>query len=581
MSPTENATIDPVTLTVVWNSLVSITEEMGTALRRTAVSEAVREGDDFATGLFDRKGRLIAQGNFTPGHLGSMPYVVQSILKYIPADTLEPGDAIAMNDSSLGSGHFPDFYMVSPVFDDIGLVGYTVNTAHHVDVGGAYLGSEAVQGITEAFAEGIRILPVRLISKGEFQPDILRIILGNVRLPDKVKGDFSAQRNTNYVGAERLRKLVAAYGRDIFDRCVEEILNRSEARTRELLVALPHGTYSFEDQIDDYGPGTRPIRVAVDVTIDRNGVDVDFSRSSDQVPAGINCYLNYTRGYAKFAIRVFGKIDVPNNAGVERVINVHAREGSFFNAQFPAASGGRSSVQVRIFDAINGAMAKCVPERAMGAVSHWCNPKIGGIDDNGRRWIIYDLIFAGYGGRVDKDGVEALAPVMNCTNVPVEVHEANSPIRVHCLELIADTSGPGRFRGGCGVRKDIEILCDNSGVVLLGDRHVSAPYGLFGGKSGTLAKTVLVRDGQMYELGSKEIRKLQRGDILSFRLAGGGGYGDPRDRSPEDVRRDIAEGYISEATAIEQYGWDALKASRNVLVRDQRLIDEPEESASY
>lgn len=552
---TTEGSVDPVTFTVMWNSFVSITEEMGSTLRRTAISEAVREGDDFATGLFDSKGRLIAQGNFTPGHLGSMPYIIENVLRYIAVDDLEPGDAIGLNDSALGAGHFPDFYMVTPIFDhERLLLGYAVCAAHQVDMGGAYLGSEAVQGITEAYQEGLRILPVKIIRKGEFQPDVMRIILGNIRIPEKVQGDLRAQRNTNFVGAERLRKLVSSYGRSVYEQCVDEILRRSEERTRELLSALPHGTYSFEDQLDDYGPGTPPIRVAVDVTIDATGATADFSRSSDTVPAGINCYLNYTRGYAKFAIRVLSGIDVPNNAGVEKAIRVTAREGSFFNAKFPAASGGRSSVQVRIFDAVNGALAKCLPERAMGAVSHWCNPKIGGVDDSGRRWIVYDLIFAGYGGRSYRDGVEALAPVMNCANVPVEVHETNNPIRIHRIELLPDSSGAGKHRGGCGLRKEIEILCERAGVVLLGDRHISAPYGLFGGKPGSVARTMLLRDGEFQDLGSKEIVPLRRGDLLRFDLAGGGGYGDPAERPIEAILQDVDEGYLTADQAVEQYG---------------------------
>jgi N-methylhydantoinase B len=548
--------IDPVTLTVVWNTLVSIADEMGGALRRTAFSEAVREGEDFSTGLFDRQGRLIAQGNFTPGHLGAMPYAVENVLKFIPPDTLKPGDTLCTNDSFLGGAHFPDFYLVTPVFDETPrIVGYIVNTAHHVDVGGAHPGSEAVQGVKDAFAEGIRVLPIKIIRDGEFEPDILRIILGNVRLPEKVRGDLFAQRNANHVGADRLRKLIASHGLDQFDAIVDEILNRSEARTRELLAALPQGTYSFEDQMDDYGPGTEPIRVCVDVTLDEKGATVDFSRSGDQVPAGINCYINYTRAYGSFAMRIFAKIDVPNNAGVERVIKVVAREGSFFNAQYPAASGGRASVQVRIFDTVNGAMSKAVPERVMGAFTHWGNPKIGGIDDRtGKRWIMYDLIFGGYGGRSNKDGVEGLAPVMNCANVPVEVHETNNPVRIHRLQSIPDTCGAGLYRGGCGTRKDVEVLCEDATVVLLGDRHTTAPYGLFGGKSGSTAQTLLIRDGKTESLGSKEIKTLKKGDIISFRLAGAGGYGDPKQRPRAAVQRDIDDGYISPEKARELYG---------------------------
>ncbi|MGH7071057.1 MAG: hydantoinase B/oxoprolinase family protein [Acetobacteraceae bacterium] len=549
--------IDPVTLTVVWNTLVSIADEMGGALRRTAFSEAVREGEDFSTGLFDRRARLVAQGNFTPGHLGAMPYVVRNVLGYIAPEDLEPGDSIVTNDAFLGGGHYPDLYMVTPVFDERRLLGYVVNTAHHVDVGGGQPGSEAVQGVTEAFMEGLRILPVRLVRQGEFERDLMQVILGNVRLPDKMRGDLLAQRNANHVGSERLLQLFRQYGEEEVEEIIDEILARSEARARELLRAVPEGTYCFEDQMDDYGPGTPPIPIRVDVMIGNGEAVVDFSRSSDQVPAGINCYINYTRAYANFAMRIFAKLDVPNNAGVERVIKVVAREGSFFNARFPAAGGGRASVQVRIFDTVNGAMAEAVPERAMGAFTHWGNPKLSGIDDRtGRRWLMYDLIFGGYGGRSDKDGVEGLAPVMNCANVPVEVHETNNPVRINCLKIIPDSGGPGRFRGGCGVQKDVEILCAKATAVLLGDRHRTPPYGLFGGMPGSLARTVLIRDGKETDLGSKEIRQLQRGDILSFRLAGAGGYGDPRERRRDKIRADVRNGYVSRSAAMRDYCWD-------------------------
>ena len=546
--------IDPITLTVIWGSLNSITEEMGSALRRTAFSEAVREGQDFSTGLFDSTGRLIAQGNFTPGHLGAMPYAVQNVLAYVPPERLAPGDMLATNDAALGGGHYPDMFLVAPVFADASIIGYVVTTAHHVDVGGLSPGSQAVQGVTEAFQEGIRVLPVKLVHAGEFDPDLLRVILGNVRLPEKMRGDLMAQRNANHVGSERLRELFASYGLDTMAEAIDIIIERSEERARELIGRLPEGVYSFEDHLDDYGPDTPPILVAVDVTLKGGEAIVDFSRSSDQVPAALNCYMNYTRAYASFAVRVFAGIDIPNNAGIERVIRAVAREGCFFNATWPAPCGGRAAVQVRIFEAINGALAQADPSRAMAAFSHWGNPNIGGIDArSGRPWIMYDLLLGGYGGRADKDGAEALSPVMNCANVPVEVHETNNPVRVHRLELITDSAGAGQFRGGAGLRKDIELLCDDATLSLLGERHKFQPYGLFGGAAGSPARTVLLRDGAETELGSKQVIRLRRGDVVSFRLAGAGGFGDPRQRSSQQVRRDVRNGYISEATAKEQY----------------------------
>ncbi len=547
--------VDPVTLSVLWSRLLSVTEEMGSTLRRTAFSEAVREGDDFSTGLFDRHGRLVAQGNFTPGHTGSMPYVVQSVLKDFPPDDLHPGDSILLNDSFLGSGHFPDFFLVTPVFQEGRIIGFMVNTAHHVDVGGTAPGSQEVAGVTDAVQEGLRVLPVRLLRAGEFDSDVLRLILANVRLPEMVRGDFHAQRNANHVGAERLAGLYREYGANLMENVIEEILDRTEARLRERIRELPDGTWEFEDWIDDVGPGSPPVRFHARVTIKDETLLIDFSGSDDQVPAGINSYINYTRAYSTFAAKVLADALLPQNDGAIRPLQVTAREGSFFNPRYPAPSGGRAAIQVRIFEVVNGAMAQVVPEKAMAAFSHWSNPNISGIDDRtGERFVQYDLVFGGYGGQAAKDGEEGLSPVMNCTNIPVEVLEAKNPIRIRCLELIADSGGAGRFRGGCGVRKDVEINNNSALVTLLGDRHLFRPYGLFGGKPGRLAETILNPDGEAIRLGSKETRHVKRGDVISWRLSGAGGYGDPKQRDPARIEDDLADGFITAAGARRDYG---------------------------
>ena len=554
MSGTE---IDPIAFTVIWNGLLSIAEELGVTLRHTAFSEGVREGDDFSTAIFDRRGRMVAQGNFSPGHLGSMPAVARHAIDYFPPETLRDGDSILLNDSYLGSGHFPDCFQVMPVFEAGAVIGYVANSAHQVDIGGAAPGGQQVHGVTEAYQEGLRILPVRHVREGSFDDDIMRLILANVRIPDKVRGDLGAQHNANLSAAARLRRLFRDHGAPTVERAYEMLLDRSEARMRRALRAVPAGSYSFEDELDDYGPGTPPIKVAVDITFADGEVTVDFSRSGDQVPAAINAYINYTRAYALFAIKVFCDALHPQNAGGMRPIHVVAREGSFFNPTFPAPSGGRAIVQIRIFDAINGALAKAMPERAMGAFSHWSNPNIGGIDERtGQPFVMYDLGLAGYGGRATKDGAEALSPVMNCANIPVEVHESHNPILVHRLELIADSGGAGKFRGGSGLRKDIELRCERALITLLGDRHKRRPYGLFGGHPGRAAETVLNPDGAAVQLASKEIRELKRGDVVSFRLSGAGGYGAPHERDPDLVRRDVADGYVSAAAAAEIYGLD-------------------------
>jgi N-methylhydantoinase B len=549
--------VDPITLTVIWNSLISIAEELGITLRHTAFSEGVREGDDFATALFDRNGVMLAQGNFSPGHLGSMPFMAKHVLGYFPVDKLKPGDSVLVNDSFLCAGHFPDTYQIMPVFLDGRVIGFVCCSAHQVDMGGAAPGSQKVHGVTESFQEGLRILPVRFVREGAIDDDILRIVLGNVRMPDKVRGDLLAQHTANLTASVRFAKLFRDYGTDTLETAFEAILDRSEQTMRALLAEVPAGTYSFEDCMDDYGPGTEPIRMAVDITFEGEGeVEFDFSRSSDAVPAAINSYINYTRAYAVFTIKTFCNALEPQTEGSMRPIKLKVREGSFFNPKFPAPSGGRPILQIRIFDTINGALAKAMPHRAMGAFSHWSNPNIGGIDDRtGKPFVMYDVSLAGYGGQQGKDGAEGLCPVMNCSNIPVEVHETNSPIRVRRFGFIPDSGGAGQWRGGCGIRKDIELLNSTAVLSHLGDRHVFAPYGIFGGKPGALAESILNPDGNGEKLHSKETREIKQGDVLSFRLSGAGGYGPPEKRDHAAIARDIADGYITREAARRDYGW--------------------------
>lgn len=547
--------LSAVALSVIWNSFLSIAEEMGSTLRRTAFSEAVREGEDFSTGVFDRRGLLVAQGNFTPGHLGAMPFVVKSVMEIFPAATLRPGDAVFLNDSKLGSGHFPDCFLVSPVFDGDDLIGYVVTTAHQVDVGGAAPGSQKVQGVSEAFQEGLRILPIRLVRNNEIDEDLLRMIMANVRLPDLVKGDILAQRNANFIGAQRLIKLFRTYGKRQTELAIDDILDRSEKHTRELIRKIPAGTYSFTDYVEDCGLEGQSVTVAVDVTVGDGQVTVDFSRSSDSVPAAINSYINYTRAYTLFAIKVFSDALLPQNEGMIRPVEVVARDGSFFNPRFPAASGGRAAIQVRIFEVINGALAQAMPDRAVAAFTHWGNPNIGGVDDRtGRQFVMYDLMFGGYGGRSMKDGAEALSPVVNCANIPVEVHETNNPVVIKRLELIPDSGGAGKYRGGCGLRKDVEIRTNSCVLTMLSDRHKHPAFGLFGGMPGSLAQTVIQRGDKAEQITSKSVHTLSRGDVVSYRLNGAGGYGPPAERDRRAIEDDIVDGYVSRAAAAKLYG---------------------------
>jgi N-methylhydantoinase B len=561
--------IDPVTLGVIWGGFVSIAAEMGATLRRTAFSEVVREGMDFPPGIFDEKGRLIAQGDYSPGHLGSMPYAVQSVLQYFPKETLKPGDVLLMNDPYMGSGHLPDFFMITPIFYKDQIVGYTVNCCHQQDVGGAGAGSTVVTNVSECFQEGIRILPVKIYKEGKPNEDVFRIIEANVRVPEKVVGDMKAQVNANYVGGMRILEMVESYGIDELKGYIDEILDRSEMAMREAIRNIPDGDYPFQDYLDDCGEGTEPILFNVTVRIRDSEALIDFAGSSPQTESGLNSMLNYTRAYAYFALKCLTEPFIPQNGGCMRPVRVTAPEGSFFNPKFPAAGGGRAMVSHRIFEVVIGALAPVLKERVIAGHSQGATPCFGGIHPGtGRHFVCVDLIKGSFGARPFKDGADALVCSMNPRNIPVEAHEQKFPILVECLQFIPDSGGPGKFRGGVGVRKDIRTLSKMK-LFNLTDRFRFAPYGLFGGKSGAKGATVLRRGSEEIPLHSKGAYNLEPGDVVSFVISGAGGYGNPMERDVQMVLKDVVGGYVSVEGARKDYG---------AVIHPENLTVDPEET---
>ena len=549
--------VDPLTVGVVWAALLSIADEAGTALRRTAYSAAVREGRDFSIGLFDPQGQMIAQGDFSPGHLGSMPSMVRHVLREYPAETLAPGDAIVLNDLYMGSGHFPDFFLTTPVFYQGRLIAFAVACAHQTDVGGAAPGSQAVEGVQDFYQEGIRILPTKLWRGGEVNREVMRLITANVRVPDLVEGDLKAMRTSGRVAELRLLELFRRYGTETVLAAWAEILAHSEREMRAAIRALPPGRYAAEDFYDDYGRGTEPLRVYVTVIVEGDEITVDFTGSSLQTPSGMNSVMNYTLAYTWHTIKsALVQQTIPQNAGTIRPIHARAPEGSLFNPRPPAAGGARAVMQQRIVDVILQALAQAVPDRVIAASSHWANPIFEGTDPTRpRRFVYYEIIVGGLGARPHKDGAEAVCGSFNLENIPVEVNESTYPILIERLELAPDTSGAGRFRGSCGLRKDIRFLGERGKVSNLSDRHRFPPPGLFGGLPGATGATIL-NPGTPKEqaLHSKAIYPLEHGDLISFRTSGSGGYGDPLDREPAAVARDVMLGYVSPAKAREWYG---------------------------
>jgi N-methylhydantoinase B len=555
MSPPKPARVDPITLGVVWGALQSIAVEIGTTVHRTAYSEQAREGQDFSVAVFDREGRMVAQGPYSPGHMGAMSFAVKNALAAHPASSLRPGDAILLNDPLLGSGHLPDFFITQPAFFEGELVGFAVNILHHTDVGGQRPGSQGVEGIFDYFQEGLRIPPTKVWKEYAEQEGVVGIIAANTRTPEKVLGDLRAQRSALRVGEQRLSELVGRYGPATVFAVMEEIIARTEANMRAAIRAVPDGVYTFEDFLDDFGPGTDPLRVFVTVTVDGDALTVDYAGSSPQTPSGMNSYINYTRSYSYAAVKCLTDPYGPMNEGALRPVTVAAPAGSFLNPRPPAGGGPRAIICYRTFEAVIGALAPALPDRVAAAASHFANPTFGGWDRRrGRRFVAYELVLSGTGARATKDGCEAMSCAFNAANIPVEAQEANQPVVIERFELIRDSAGAGTFRGGCGIRRDMRFLADEGKLTNLSERQRFAPYGLFGGEAGALARTVINPGPGEQVVHGKASREFAYGDVVSFQQSGAGGYGDPLARDPARVLDDVRDDYVSREAARTTYG---------------------------
>jgi N-methylhydantoinase B len=386
--------------------------------------------------------------------------------------------------------------------------------------------------------------------------ELIELIAANVRVPDAVLGDIRAQRAALHVGAARLADVHARHGSELVEAVGDAILERSEQAVRTQLKSIPNGKVHFVDHVDDYGPGTRPIRIEVTVTLDEDEIVFDFTGTDAQTPSSLNCTLSYVKAYCYWSTKAITTRDeIPQNEGQLRPVKVIAEPGSFFNPVPPAALGGRALMNQRIVELIFGALAQAVPDRVCAASGQWLNPIFGGVDPrSGRPFIFYDYVMGGVGARLHKDGIDAMSPVVSVENIPVEAQEARNPIIVERVELIPDSGGAGRLRGGLSVRKDVRML--GTGVVLsnLTDRHVFAPYGLDGGSTGSLGETILNPDTPTErKLHSKDLVAVAQGDVVSFRCSGSGGVGLPEKRPRDEVARDVREGLVTAEAARTVY----------------------------
>ena len=506
-----NNKLDPVTLSVLASALSGAAEEMGAVLIRGAYSSNIKERRDCSAALFDVEGKMVAQAEHIPVHLGAMPEAVAAVMGRNP----ESGDVFALNDPYSGGTHLPDITLVSPVSHEGEIIGYAVTRAHHSDVGGMSPGSMPSNS-REIYQEGIIIPPVRLVHEGEYVEEILDLILANVRTPDLRRGDLRAQIAANNLAQTRVSELIERRGRDTVLTAFEEVIAYTERRTREAIRELPDGEYSAESEIEGDGATDEDIPIKVSVTIDDDEITMDFTGTSGAVAGNVNCPLAVTRSACYFALRVLLPGDVPANAGTYAPLTIQAPGGSLVNAESPSAVvAGNVETSQRVSDTILMAFSGAA-DLIAGGQGTMNNLIIGGDG-----WTYYETIGGGQGASKTGDGPSGVHVGMsNTLNTPVEALELEYPMRVERYELRRDSGGEGEHRGGDGIVRSVRVL-EPASLSLLTDRRRHGPQGSEGGESGEVGKNRLNEE----ELPPKSSQTLQEDDVVTIETPGGGGYG--------------------------------------------------------
>ena len=553
--------VDPITVEVVGNALMACAEEVGASLIRAAFSSNIKERADCSVAVFDSKGRLIVQAEHIPIHLGSMLGIVDHITRRYTLDQIHPGDVFVANDPYHGGGtHLPDITVAAPVFFDGRLVAFVANIAHHSDVGGRVPGSNS--GDTRhIFEEGLRIPPVKIMNAGSIDQDVLDIILINSRLPRERSGDLKAQISAASTGGERIRRLYEKYGADRMQGCLDSLLAYAERRIRGRIAGVPHGTYHFVDYLDDDGVTPEPVRIEVTITVTGDTIHLDFTGSGREAGGALNVVEMALRATVYYAIKAILDPSCPSNAGFQRAIVIKAPPHTIVNALPPAPVSARTETCQRITDVIFGAMAQAVPERVVAGCNSTLNGiNISGVDPRTGEFYVYpETIGGGMGARPHKDGLDGVhVHVTNSSNLPVEALETEYPLRVERYELVQDSCGSGRYRGGMGIRRDIRALGHVAELSTHADRQKFVPWGLQGGKSARPGRLVInlgAPGERVLPSGKMSGVMLKPGDVLTVITPGGGGYGPAESRDRQAIAEDVLDGVISPGKASADYGF--------------------------
>jgi N-methylhydantoinase B/oxoprolinase/acetone carboxylase alpha subunit len=543
-------------LEIAWSRIASIADEADANVMRTAFSSIIRDSHDYSCAIYDARGNLLSQPNFvTPGHIGGMTAAMKTLAEFFPYDTLCDGDVIITNDPWIMSGHLPDIMVTAPVFLDDRLVAFAACVFHHQDIGG-HLGIDN----REVYEEGLQIPPCMLYRQGQENEDLFRMIGQNVRVPELVVNDIRSQVATAHFTSERIRNFMRELELDTLEPLADEIYSRTETALRRAIAEVPDGIYESQCRVEG-GEDEDPIILRLHLEVNGSDIIADFGGTEGQVDKGINCVLNYTVAYCVFALKSIVAPFVPSNAGTVRPFTVDAPEGSILNVRRPAAVVGRTSIGQYVPEMIYAALASVLPERVIaesGSLPLWWLT-LSGRRRDGRPFVIGPMFSGGLGARHNSDGKSALTFPANIKNNPVEMIESDSPLVVEKRELIANSAGPGRHRGGYGQEFVLRVPNDDTApdgpVVnfLLAGRIDDGAKGLDGAGTGTHGGVAL--NGKSIGWGKPHL--LHPGDRIVYRTAGGGGYGDPMERDHELVRKELRDGLITDDVARSVYGLNA------------------------
>lgn len=539
---------------MIRNALVEATEEMAVALRRSAYSTNVKTRQDFSCAFFDQNLRVIAQAFTQPVHLGSMVELVPRAVRAYGENNLAPGDMLVTNDPYSGGVHLNDITVLAPVHYKGDLVGYMADIAHHVDVGGGAPAS--IGAFQEVFQEGVIIPPVKLVDAGSIAPDVFDLILAQIRSKRETSGDFRAQIAANRAGSRRLIELIDRHGIEEINRYIDALVDYTERRTRAEMAKLPHGKYVAEGSVDNDGFTQERVKLRSTIVIDQNGVLFDLNGSDPQRRAPVNSTFAQTFSACAYALRSLLDPDLPINHGFYKVVRVDAPKGTVVNCLHPAPVVGGWETHARLNDVIFKALSQGMPDTVpAGTKAMQCHAGFGGLNPvTGEYYCFLETLAGGYGARSMSDGPDAVQMHgQNTENAPIEETEFNYPVRIVRYELLPDSEGPGKHRGGLGLRRDYLFLDHDARFTVLADRDKEGPWGLYGGDSGRKASYIFSSENHETELGSKVTVDLKPGDMMSYRTCGGGGFGPATERDPALVLVDVREGKVTEERAREVY----------------------------